>query len=72
MVHIPQERDSTSIGCMMPILGFTRSQGSPPLRKRIPKREHGTASLPYLGDEMNPKRVYGSYTLIGILVVEGI
>ena len=25
-----------------------------------------------LGDEMNPKRAYGSYTLIGIIVVMGI
>ena len=25
-----------------------------------------------LGDEMNPKRVYGSYTLIGVIVVMGI
>ena len=23
----------------------------------------------YLGDEMNPKRVYGSYTLLGVIVV---
>ena len=26
----------------------------------------------FLGDEMNPKRVYGSYTLIGTIVVMGI
>ena len=29
----------------------------------------GTDSELNLGDEMNPKRVYGSYTLIGIIVV---
>ena len=24
------------------------------------------------GDEMNPERVYGSYTLMGVIVIEGI
>ena len=28
-----------------------------------------TCRIRYLGDEMNTKRVYGSYTLIGIIVV---
>ena len=25
-----------------------------------------------LADQMNPKRVYGSYTLIGVIVVKGV